>query len=357
MNVQNETGKQNGRFLYRTHEVRPGSPTSGNPGGSVSVVDLRTGEAKVLVQRADWEALDGIEWTSWGTVLFAEETISALRRDPSFPNATSGLLYEIVLDKHDLSRAAAVLARPALGSLAHEGIAAHSDGNIYVIDERAPGGIYRFVPDRAGDLSSGVLSVLKVANAAARTGVASWIPLDRTQVQISARVAADAAGGTGWARPEDLELIGDTLYCAITGEALVIAIKLNSESGGSPFVSNFVKAGVNVAVEGSTSVGADTGFANPDNLATDRAGNLWIVEDNVPSDIWVAGPDENGDGVSDSVRLFASLTDGGAEGTGIYFGKDSNVLFVNIQHSASGNDKTMVIYPAGEKSVEKIGAR
>ena len=70
---------------------------------------------------------------------------------------------------------------------------------------------------------------------------------------------------------------------------------------------------------------------------------LWIVEDNVNSDIWVALPDEDGDGFSDGVYLFASLKDAAAEGTGIYFGKDPHTLFVNIQHSGTGNDKTMII--------------
>ena len=36
-----------------------------------------------------------------------------------------------------------------------------------------------------------------------------------------------------------------------------------------------------------------------------------------------------------SVDLFASLKDTGAEGTGIYFGKDPKTLFVNIQHSSA----------------------
>jgi hypothetical protein len=32
------------------------------------------------------------------------------------------------------------------------------------------------------------------------------------------------------------------------------------------------------------------------------------------------------------VELFASLKDAGAEGTGIYFGKDPRTLYVNVQH-------------------------
>ena len=46
---------------------------------------------------------------------------------------------------------------------------------------------------------------------------------------------------------------------------------------------------------------------------------------------------------SDGASLFASLKDAEAEGTGIYFGKDPHTLFVNVQHSVTGNDKTMVI--------------
>jgi hypothetical protein len=56
---------------------------------------------------------------------------------------------------------------------------------------------------------------------------------------------------------------------------------------------------------------------------------LWIVEDNVPSDIWVA---EGRAARARSVTLFASLTDPEAEGTGIYFGTDPHTLFVNVQH-------------------------
>ncbi len=62
-------------------------------------------------------------------------------------------------------------------------------------------------------------------------------------------------------------------------------------------------------------------------------GRLWIVEDNVPSDIWVTEDDHDSDGAADGVFLFASLVDPGAEGTGIYFGKDPHSLFVNIQHA------------------------
>jgi secreted PhoX family phosphatase len=89
-----------------------------------------------------------------------------------------------------------------------------------------------------------------------------------------------------------------------------------------------------------------TGLNSPDNLARGPDGTLWIAEDNEWSDIWVYDPyskDTNGDGYRDGVRLFASLKEKPAESTGIYFGTDLRTLFVNVQHSGTGNDKTMAI--------------
>lgn len=332
MNTVNETGRQAGRYLYRTHEVR-GLPE----GGAVSVVDLQTGAAKVIAQDPSWTALDGIEWTPWGSILFAEET-------------TGGRLFEIVLDKNDPTTAAAVIDRPAVGRLAHEGVQVGVDGSVYMVDEFRGeregfgGGVYRFVADRRGDLSAGELFALRVVD-----GQGEWVgPID----PANARQAGTDAGATGWNRPEDLEIIGDTLYVAVTEGAReggsselydgeVLAINLNSL-----VVSSYVRPGLNVPVEIGVpgSPGFQTGFDNPDNLAQTPDGKLIIIEDNVPSDIWIASGDNDHDGVADAVGLFASLSDPEAEGTGIYFGKDPHTLLVNIQHSAADDgDATWAI--------------
>ncbi len=349
MNTVNETKKHAGRYLYRTHEVRPGATPFA--GGAVSVVDMKTGAAKVLVQRADWEALDGLLWTPWHTILFAEETITAQLRDPEAPNAESGMLYELKLVNGDPTTAEVVKVRPMLGSLSHEGIEVDDEGNVYVIDEEKAGAIYKFTPKQYGDLSSGQLYVLRVKNGA-KVGEAEWVALDMYQVQINARVAAKAVGATPYCRPEDLERIEDTLYAALTCEDATNAANtsgvgavLSVSLGAVPMVNYFVQPGVNVAkeVKPTPTVSGVTGMKSPDNLAESSDGKLWIVEDNDNSDIWVALPDENNDGYSDGVHLFASLKDKPAEGTGIYFGKDPHTLFVNIQHSGTGNDKTMAI--------------
>jgi len=348
MNAVNETGKQAGRYLYRTHELR--SPDNQPEGGSVSVVDLQTGVARLLVQDPTYNALDGIRWTPWQTILFAEET-------------DGGRLFEIALNSDLVS--GTVIDRPAVGRLAHEGIEVGPDGSVYVVDENrgltdgcaigtpCGGGVYRFVPGNWGDLSSGSLYALRVIDNADQegTGQAEWVgPID----PLNARQSGTELGGTSYQRPEDLEIIGNTLYVAITEgtrdqfgdqnyDGRVIAIDLETM-----MVSDFVKPGVNVPVEVGTpgNPAFQTGFDNPDNLAESPDGKLIIIEDNVPSDIWFAGKDHDNDGAADAVWLFGSLSDPGAEGTGIYFGKDPKTLFVNVQHSAADDgDATWAISP------------
>lgn len=357
MNTVNETQKQAGRYLYRTHEVRGGAigndgnslRVDGTSGGAVSVVDLQTGEAKEVVGREDWEALDGLVWTPWHTLLFAEEVIDSLRSDPDAPQAKSGLVYELKLKAGDPTTMESVTVLPKLGSLSHEGVEIDEEGNIYVIDEDRKGSIYKFVPTTYGDLNDGQLYALKVNSG--KTGAAEWIALDMIQAQISARVAATAVGATQFCRPEDSERIAGTLYVALTcedvdnaantsGRGAVLAVTLEQ----TPSIKYVVAAGKNAPIENQST--GETGFAKVDNLASGPDGKLWMVEDNDFSDIWVFDPaseDADNNGYQDGVHLFASLKDKPAEGTGIYFGKDPHTLFVNVQHSGTGNDKTMAI--------------
>ena len=95
----------------------------------------------------------------------------------------------------------------------------------------------------------------------------------------------------------------------------------------------------------ATGVPVGTSLANPDNLAIDAAGNIYIVEDQPAgmADIWFARDADN-DGVADSVARWASLSTIGAEATGLYFDKfDDNVAYVNVQHPDSLVDSTIMI--------------
>ena len=316
MNTVNETGPMAGRFLYRTHEV--------GSNGSLSVVDLKTGEAKVIAQREDWRRLDGLRWTPWGTLLFAEET-------------GGGRLFEAFLDPKDPTVVTRVEERREVGILRHEGIEALGDGAVYVIDELNGGSIFKFVPTKRGDLSDGQLYALKLTDLTdaeqkwssttyqQRVGAFEWVALDMDKVVVDADDAANDVAATEFGRPEDVEVIGSTLYVANTSEDRVVAIDLTKNE-----LTSFVEKGVNVPVENS---GAGvTGFNNPDNLAQGPDGRLWIVEDNYLSDVWVAGLDTDQDGAADTVEQFASLVDTGAEISGIYFGTDPKTLFLNLQH-------------------------
>jgi len=332
MHTLNENGPQAGRFLYRTHEV--------GSNGAVSVTDLLTGETTVLVQRAEWSRLDGIVWTPWGTLLIAEER-------------TGGLVYEI--DPHT----GAAAARPAIGRKSHEGMRFDPQGNLYSISETNPGYIFKFVPHEQGDLSDGQSYALKiVAPTGDRTGEAEWVPLNQTDVEVNADNAATAAGATGYNRPEDIEIAtstgnnrggANTLYVAITGpgDNRVIGIDLREPKGGqdhqTAFVYDYVKIGVN----------APSDFEFPDNLALDKNGNLNIAEDPATApttgrgdDIWVAVPAKSGgshDPASAVIR-FATLTDCGAEPTGIYFDLSGTTLFVHAQHrGGDALDKAVAI--------------
>jgi secreted PhoX family phosphatase len=63
-------------------------------------------------------------------------------------------------------------------------------------------------------------------------------------------------------------------------------------------------------------------------------------------DIWVATPGANLlSTTAATVSRFATLTDCGAEPTGIYFDMSSNRLFVNVQHRGGDRlDKTMAVF-------------
>ena len=352
MNTVNENGPQTGRFLYRTHELR--YPRNLPQGGAISVVDLKTGKSRILAVDPDYDALDGIRWTPWGTLLFAEEK-------------TGGRLFEIELNA-DLVSVKKIHDRPAVGRLAHEGIEIDDGGNLYLVDEHrgnstgcdsvkpCGGGIYKFIPDTSGDLSAGSLYALKVTGDDG-TGQGEWVgPID----PMDARMTGTQAGGQSYQRPEDLEIIDGILYAAITEgprdefgeeiyESRVISIDLKTLQ-----VSNFVKPGLNVPREIGVPADKDhqSGFDGADNLAEAPNGDLVIIEDNTPSDIWFASTDNVSEfGASQSVRLFASLSDPEAEGSGIYFSPfDPYTLYVNIQHAAAfDGDGTWAIIRKGGK--------
>ena len=355
MSTQNEFGKDAGRYIYRTHENRSGQASQ------VSLTDLKTGQNEILAERQDWEAFDGIVWTPWGTILAAEEVITSSARDPQVPQAEGGLVYEFFIDRDDPSELDpsrepmntgdgtsdntrdGIRARPALGAKSHEGMRFDKRGNLYGIAESRgditagqSGGIFRFVPDRKGDLSKGQLQAFDSPNG--QDGEGRWINLDRTQSQINADREAETKGANEYMRPEDVETGqstgkdrnngGNTLYVALTegDDEGVLAIDLSSKD--RPFAYDYVGQQA-----GNASM---PDFDAPDNLALDRKGNLVIAEDTGGSppgktsgdDYFVAAPPRGSDDddkggkrrqPARTVQRFASLEDCIGEPSGPYF--------------------------------------
>jgi hypothetical protein len=415
MNTQNEFGKDAGRFVFRTHEVRAGA--------QVTVTDLEEDDTEVLAERNDWERFDGIVWTPYGTILAAEETVVQNQRDPNAPQARGGLVYEFYVDRKDPSKLDprrepqgtatrdddgtsdvtrdGIRVRPALGAKSHEGMRFDRRGNHYGIAEtrgrttaNQTGGIFRFIPDEKneqGPLARGQLQAFDSPNG--QDGQGRWVDLNRTRSQEDADAEAERQRANEYQRPEDVETGestgrdrnngGNTLYVALTeGEDEgVLALDLSRKD--RPFAYDYVGKQAGNASEPD--------FDSPDNLALDRKGNLAITEDpgGVPptkqmgDDIFIASPpsgdDDDDEGgkrrqPADEVERFASIKDCNAEPTGIYFALEGTEkftednedlkelvtdesLFVNRQHSGQNTDRDQFvsIAPVEEEDEDQEG--
>jgi len=150
-------------------------------------------------------------------------------------------------------------------------------------------------------------------------------------------------------RPEDLEIKTlrngtQQLYVATTTNSKVFSIDLSRME-----VKLFASRGT---VDMATGVAAGSEFSSPDNLAIDADGNIYIVEDQPggQENTWFA-VDEDDDGVAEAIGKWASLSTLGAEATGLYFDPfNPHLAYINVQHPASGEDRTMMLMAPTVKS-------
>ncbi len=350
MNTANENGPDAGRYLFSPYE-------SGAAG--VRRLDLQTGTAVTIVPEGTQGFISGdaSRWTPWGSLLTAEESFST--------GSTKGRLFEVT---NPLAAVGSVnfVQRSIIPRVAHEGLTFDKDNNLYFIDELAGGSIYKFTSTNpaasTGDdfFAAGQTFVLTVGSGsnANATGTAVWTPITdingtalpavstalRGDGTLDGRQAADLVGATGYQRPEDLEIQtlsngSQILYVATTASNDAFSIAL---AGANPVVSQFVSRNT---IDEATGLPVGLVLTNPDNLAIDANGNIYIVEDQPggSADIWFAR-DENRDGVAESVARWATLSTLGAEPTGLYFDVfDPNVAYLNVQHTTSNVDRTIRI--------------
>jgi uncharacterized protein len=376
MNTVNETGRQNGRFLFTVFETDQ---------GGVQRHDLKTGVTDTL-----WlspfplghVSFDASFWTPWGTLITAEEswvtsatgTTSIYGRlfELKNPLTAPGIMAPLTATSNE---SANFVHRNVIPRTSHEGIQFDKAGNLYFIDELNGGAIYRYTPKaafkqvlagRADYFAAGQTSVLRVGdgNTPNATGAYTWVPFTDANgvalpgalvntdlngvTSVDARNTTDrvAFKGTDYQRPEDMQMQTvrgrEYLYVATTTTHEVYRLDLANNT-----ISVFANRNT---TDLATGLAVGSALTNPDNLAIDDDGNLYIVEDRnggVDDDIWFA-KDLNKDGdlldAGEGLARWASNGTLGSEFTGLYFDpQDKRRAWVNIQHPNSGDDRTIEI--------------
>jgi uncharacterized protein len=327
-------------------------------------------------------SFDACYWTPWGTLITAEESWTTAAGGSTSPY---GRLFEL---KNPIT-APAIVGVPSASSndgaefahanvvprVSHEGVQFDSDGNMYFIDELNGGCLYRYTPaakmanitsGKASYFAGGQTAVLRVGTGAVpnATGQFTWVPFTdasgaalpgaltitdtRGVTSVDGRNTTDLAPfkGTDYQRPEDMQLqrIGDREYLYVTTTTTHEVYRLDLKN---QVISVFASRNT---TDLATALPVGGALANPDNLAVDHEGNIYIIEDRNggdDDDIWFAN-DLNRDGdlldAGEGIARWASNGTVGSEFTGLYFDPtNKRRAWVNIQHPATGVDRTIEI--------------
>jgi secreted PhoX family phosphatase len=329
--------------------------------------------------------------TPWGTVLTCEENYDAYygetdhssstpRREPSrldweqfydHPPEHYGWVVEV----NPLTGLAKKLT--ALGRFAHECATVRplADGRVVVYsgDDGENRCLYKFISNTPNSLETGTLYCADTVNG-------RWIPLvqkqhealrdpkkkfrDQLDVLIRAREASQLVGGTPLARPEDVEIdpVTGAVYITLTsslnnGRPFGSILKIE-EKDNDPTATEFTSA---TFIAGSV----ESGFAFPDNMAFDHAGNLWMTSDISGSKLNKPPYEElknnglfyipmRGEYAGQAFRIANAPNE--AEFTGPFFSPDGRTLFLSVQHPGEETislNKMTSHWPHGGSSMPK----
>ncbi|WP_139492541.1 PhoX family protein [Brevibacillus dissolubilis] len=329
--------------------------------------------------------------TLWNTILSCEENYDTVVKECKLPDATH---YGWVIEADPFDPKSTPKKHTALGRFSHENtamtIATTGQLVVYMGDDANDQYVYKYVSKgkydpTAGKNNSKLLEegTLYVAN----FGKGTWVALDyetnsalksakntegqplftsQADVLVNCREAAKTVGGTPMDRPEDLEVhpIDGSIFIALTN---------NSKHGNfyGQIVRMFEKdknhAGTSFEFEIFATGGPQSGFAAPDNLAFDKAGNLWVVTDissgSMNSGIYKKFGNNGlffipttGSRKGDAFQFASAPV--GAEMTGPWFTPDEKTLFLSVQHpgeNLASYDAPTSHWPHGGTAVARPG--
>ncbi|OUQ85849.1 hypothetical protein B5G50_24685 [Brevibacillus brevis] len=325
--------------------------------------------------------------TMWNTILSCEENYMDVVGDCKLPEAEH---YGWVVEVDPFDPKSTPKKHTALGRFSHENtamvLAPSGQLVVYMGDDAKDQYVYKYVSKgkydpKAGKSNSKLLEegTLYVAN----FGKGKWIPLDfatnealkkavnadgkpmfasQADVLLNCRDASKAVGATPMDRPEDLEVhpIDGSVFIALT----------NNDKHGN-FYGQIVRlfendnnhAGLEFTFEIFAAGGPQSGFAAPDNMAFDSAGNLWVVTDisssSMNSGIYKSFGNNGvffipttGNSKGEAAQFASAPV--GAEMTGPWFTPDEKTLFLAVQHpgeNLKSYDKPTSHWPKGGNAV------
>ena len=319
------------------------------------------------------------------------------------PNEPFRFGWPVEFDPYDPERQP--VKRTALGRFRHEAQNSHVAKNgrvvVYSGDDDRFEYVYKFVTKNAYDAENrevnwGLLDEgnLYVARFNA-DGSGEWLPLvfghgplteengftSQGDVLVKTRLAADALGATPMDRPEDIETnpVNGKVYIALTNNSsrgdddkeavdaanprpenrwghIIELTEANDDHTAETFNWEMFLLCGDPADESTYFAGFPkeqvSPIANPDNIAFDKFGNLWIATDGQSyslnyNDGFFAVPTKGKE--RGFVRQFFSAVTG-SEICGPEFTPDNKTLFLAIQHPGSGGtfDEPISLWPDGK---------